>query len=309
LISKRNFISTLKMNQQQQQQQQQFQGNGSYIPREGLPSGGGGQRINQPIEARGTLRAQVIEAGIGPKKANYLKLSNSAIGEPKHAMLSIPMSGLEQVVKLVNRNVSKAAYYQREIKKALDNDTLVVLANKENFFRYNPYNDSSDIHVRQEAVAGEPGVANIYVTLVFIMFNRAKNHFLEEPMPVISISKYPNSWQWERSVDIQGLNDFRMLQEILALFYDDQSEYEEEEDEEVGRSDEEEDIPVQVGGGDSGAGPSKINQQPGRSADYDDVVMVEDPDAPQAKKGKRIVYKRAQPYNKHQKKQHKLKKL
>jgi hypothetical protein len=275
------------------------QAKGPYLKRQGLPSSGGGHRVNQPFEM-GTLKAQVIEAGIGPKKSNYLKLNNSAIGEPKQAMLSIPMTGLEQVVKLVNKYVNKAAYFQQAIKKALNNDSMAILANKENFFRWNPYNDSSDVHVRQEVVTGEPGVANVYVTLLFITFNQEKNYFLEDPMPVISISKYPNSTQWERSVDIQGLDDMQMLQQILALFYDDPTVYEEE----VGGSSDDDETPVQVGGG-GGAGPSNANQKPGTSKE--EVVMVEDLDAPAAKKGKHIVYKRVQPsYNKHDKKQKKL---
>jgi hypothetical protein len=235
-----------------------------------------------------------------------LKVTNSAVGNKKKAMLSIPMDALDHVVKLVNKSVNNVGRFQVAIKRALENGTMEALASKEDFYRWNSVNETADIHVRQDVVVGEPGVANIYVTLLFILFDQQEDHFLEDPLPVVSISKYPGSWQWERSVDVQGIDDLRLLQQLLGLFYDEQWD-----EEQLSSSDNEDDNAdmqdlVQVGGG----GGAKDINQPGTSAEVDEVVMVEDPDAPAAKKGKRIVYKRVQPSssNKHDKKQ-KTKKL
>jgi hypothetical protein len=305
---------TKKQSSEHQQGLEMKKKKSTYLQRDILPSSSSYSRNGQQAaEKRGTLTAKVSDFGIGPIKSSYLKVTNSAVGERKNSVISIPMVGLGEVVKLVNKYVDNIDRFQKAIKRAMENDTMSQLVINENFYRWNPYNETADVHIWQEAVIGEKGVATIYVTLIFILFDRKEDRFLTDPEPVISIGKYPGSQDWERSVDIQGLDDLRLLQQLLSLFHDDT--WDEEDFVSSSEKDDGDDDVAEIQdsnqiGGRAATAIGRIDiDQPGTSSEKD-LIMLEDPEASVAKKGKRIVYKRVQPYEKHEKKQQqKMKKL
>jgi hypothetical protein len=293
------IVSFQKKAQAKQQQQPEMKK--KYLKRDNLPGNSRFRSDSNPIEQRGTLAAKVIDIGFGSNKASYLKITNSAVEDPKKGMLSVPMTGLDKVAKLVNIFINNVGRYQTAIKQALENGTMGSLAKREEFFRWNAYDDSADVHVRKESVIGESGVATIHVILIFILYDREDKRFLDEPEPMISICKYPGSKEWERSVDVQGMDDLRLLQQLLGLFYNDQwednegenSSSDEDDNDDDDKDDDDDDevkAPVQIGGGRVGTGLVQYINQPGTSTEPD-IVMVEDPEAPAAKKG-RIVYRR-----------------